>query len=80
MISEPSQGVKLISKMLTITRIYNSSTAVGVMRRAIVLARDYADRRVIGKEKLSSLPLQLRVLSQLEVVHRGNLIMYLRLS
>lgn len=49
------------------------------MRRAISLARDYADRRVIGKVKLSSLPLQLRVLSQLEVVHRGNLILLLRL-
>ena len=69
----------MISKMLTITRIYNSATAVGVMRRGLALARDYADRRVIGKTKLSQMPLQLRVLSDLEIVHRGNLIMYLRL-
>ncbi len=66
--------------MLTITRIYNSATAVGMIRRAVSLARDYAARRVIGKTMLADMPLQLRVLSHLEVVHRGNLILYLRLS
>lgn len=66
--------------MLTITRIYNSATAVGVIRRGLALARDYASRRVIGKTPLSQMPLQLRVLSHLEVVHRGNLMLYLRLS
>ena len=80
LVSEPEQGVKMISKMLTITRIYNSATAVGVIRRGLALARDYASRRVIGKTTLSNMPLQLRVLSHLEVVHRGNLILYLRMS
>lgn len=66
--------------MLTITRIYNSSTAVGLMRRGLALAKDYSARRVIGQTKLNQMPLQQRVLSHLEVVHRGNLILYLRLS
>ena len=66
--------------MLTITRIYNSATAVGLIRRGLALARDYAERRIIGKTKLSEMPLQVRVLSDLEVIHRGNLIFYLRLS
>lgn len=70
----------MISKMLTITRIYNSATAVGIIRRGLALARDYASRRIIGKTKLSNMPLQIRVLSHLEVVHRGNLVLYLRLS
>jgi alkylation response protein AidB-like acyl-CoA dehydrogenase len=43
----------MISKMLTVTRIYNASTAVGIMRRVVALSRDYASRRVIGKSKLS---------------------------
>lgn len=38
--------------MLTITRIYNSATAVGIMRRGIALARDYSHRRIIGRIKL----------------------------
>ena len=50
------------------------------MRRGLALARDYASRRNIGKHKLQDMPLQLRVLSELEVKHRGNLILYLRLS
>ncbi len=70
----------MISKMLTVTRIYNAATAVGLMRRGIALVRDYSDRRIIGKRKLSDLPLHLRVLSDLEVTHRGNLIFFLRIS
>ena len=70
----------MISKMLTVTRIYNAATAVGLMRRGIALVRDYSDRRIIGKKKLSDLPLHLRVLSDLEVTHRGNLIFFLRIS
>lgn len=66
--------------MLTITRIYNSATAVGLMRRGITLAKDYSARRTIGKIKLNELPLQKRVLSHLEVVHRGNLMLFIRLS
>lgn len=51
--------------MLTITRIYNSAAAVGYMRRGLALSRDYASYRQIGNKKLSDMPLQLRVLSEL---------------
>lgn len=65
LVSEQGKGVKMISKMLTVTRIYNAATAVGIMRRGIALVRDYSDRRVIGKTNLSQLPLHMRVLSDL---------------
>jgi alkylation response protein AidB-like acyl-CoA dehydrogenase len=55
----------MISKMLTVTRVYNSATAVGVMRRMLALARDYSNRRTIGRMKLNQMPLQVRVLSHL---------------
>lgn len=80
LISVEGEGVKTISKMLTITRIYNSATAVGVIRKGLALTRDYSARRTIGKSNLSKMPLQQRVLSGLEVMHRGNLIMYIKLS
>jgi len=63
--------------MLTVTRIWNASTAVGVMRRVLALARDYSSRRIIGKSTLNQMPLQIRVLSHLEVTHRANLLFYL---
>lgn len=70
----------MISKMLTVTRIYNSATAVGVMRRILALARDYSGRRRIGKSTLSNMPLQVRVLAHLEVTHRANLAFYLSIA
>jgi alkylation response protein AidB-like acyl-CoA dehydrogenase len=70
----------MISKMLTVTRIYNAATAVGLMRRGIALVRDYSSRRIIGKRKLAEYPLHLRVLADLDVTHRGNLIFYLKIS
>ena len=80
MLGDEGKGVKMISKMLTVTRLYNSATAVGLMRRGIALVRDYSDRRIIGRKRLSDLPLHQRVLSDLEVAHRGNLIFYLKIS
>ena len=80
LIGKEGQGVKNISKMLFVTRMYNSATAVGIMRRMIGLARDYSSRRTIGKKNLSEMPLQLRVLSHMDVTHRANLIFYLSIS
>ena len=60
--------------------MYNSATAVGIMRRVVALARDYSSRRTIGKNNLSEMPLQLRVLSHMDVTHRANLIFYLSIS
>lgn len=80
LVGNPEQGVKNISKMLLVTRMYNSATAVGIMRRVISLARDYSARRTIGRTKLSEMPLQLRVLSHLEVTHRANLMFYLSIA
>lgn len=53
LVGQPEQGVKNISKMLLVTRMYNSATAVGIMRRVVALARDYSSRRIIGHKKLS---------------------------
>ena len=66
--------------MLTVTRLYNSATAVGIMRRMIALARDYASRRTTGKTPLYKLPLHVAVLADLEITYRGNLLFYLRVS
>lgn len=64
--------------MLNITRMYNAAFAVGGMRRMIALCRDYSDRRAVFGNKLSNTPLQVKVLSDMEVVFRGNLIFLLR--
>ena len=46
LVSDPGRGVAAISSMLTITRMYNVTSSVASMRKMVLLARDYAKRRV----------------------------------
>lgn len=65
------QGVKKISSLFNITRIYNSVCAVGYLRRAIALARDYSGRRKAFGARLNELPLHVETLAGLEVEYRA---------
>lgn len=80
LISKPGKGVKYISNMLTVTRMYNASSAISAIKRILALARDYSSRRVVGNMLLSDSPLHLSVLSDMEVIYRGNLIFYLKVA
>lgn len=63
--------------MLTITRIHNSLSACGFMRRILSLANDYKERRSAFGKKLSAHDLHLNVLARLEKLYRGNLLFLL---
>lgn len=80
LISKPGKGVKYISNMLLVTRLYNASSSVSAIRRILALARDYSTKRVIGRQLLSDNQLHLSVLADMEVVYRGNLLFYLKMS
>ena len=58
-----TDGVKNITPVLNITRIWNSVSAVALMRRGIVLARDYARKRVAFGAPLAQKPLHLDTLA-----------------
>lgn len=50
LVGEPGRGVRTISTILNITRLYNVACAAGYMRRGLALAADYGRRRrVFGK-------------------------------
>lgn len=78
LISESGEGVKMISAMLNITRVYNSSSAVSTMRRFLALFRDYSSRSNLFKSQLNQLPLQQEVLAEIDITVRGNLLFYLK--
>jgi putative acyl-CoA dehydrogenase len=61
-VSDIGQGVKRISHMLTITRIHNSLSALGYMRRINALAYDYKERRQAFGKMLKDHPLHLNIL------------------
>lgn len=53
LVCEDNDGVRNISPMLTIARIWNVMGAAWSMRRAIALARDYAQKRIVFGSKLA---------------------------
>lgn len=71
LLGEPRNGTRAIEPMLVITRAWNSVTSVAFMRRAIALARAYAEeRRAFGK-RLAELPLHVDTLATLEAETRA---------
>ncbi|MCS6857638.1 MAG: acyl-CoA dehydrogenase family protein, partial [Sandaracinaceae bacterium] len=60
-----SDGVRVIAPMLNITRTWNAVMSVAFMRRGIVLARDYARKRVAFSSPLSQKPLHLQTLAEI---------------
>ncbi|MFN2565699.1 MAG: acyl-CoA dehydrogenase family protein, partial [Gemmatimonadaceae bacterium] len=64
-------GVRKISALFNVTRIYNAVAAAGGMRRAVALARDYADRRTAFGKPLREHPLHAATLAELELECRA---------
>jgi hypothetical protein len=80
LVSPVGQGIKLISNLMNITRLYNSVCAVSSMRRAVAIARDYAHRRVAFGKVLAAHVLHKETLFVMEVKVRGCLLWVLYLS
>jgi alkylation response protein AidB-like acyl-CoA dehydrogenase len=65
-------GVKKISSLFNITRIYNACCAVGYMRRGLALARDYANKRIAFGRPLSQHGLHLETLANMHIEFTGS--------
>lgn len=73
-----SDGVKQITPLLNVTRVWNSIGAIAGMRRALALARDYAKRRVAFGAPLAQKPLHVETLADLEAVFEGAFLLAFR--
>eukprot|EP01121_Diplochlamys_sp_Union-15-3_P005728 TRINITY_DN1605_c0_g1_i5.p1 TRINITY_DN1605_c0_g1~~TRINITY_DN1605_c0_g1_i5.p1 ORF type:complete len:333 (-),score=49.49 TRINITY_DN1605_c0_g1_i5:23-1021(-) len=71
LVGEPCRGVKLITSMINITRIYSGSGSLSAIRRSIAIARDYAHRRKAFGSLLSTKPLHLATLASMELDFRA---------
>ncbi len=71
LIGEPRHGTRAIEPMLTVTRAWNSVTSVAFMRRALALAKAYAQTRRAFGAALQDLPLHVDTLAELEVQTRA---------
>lgn len=77
-VAKPGEGVKTISTLFNVTRIYNACTTMGAWRRLLDLAIDYATKREAFKKPLARHPLHLRTLGDLEIRFQAcfHLVMY----
>ena len=66
------QGVKKISTLFNVTRVYNAVAAVAGMRRAIALASDYASRRVAFGKPIAEHPLHAGTLAAMQLEWRAG--------
>lgn len=64
-------GVRKISSLFNLTRIYNAICSIAQMRRAIELAHEYSKLRVAFGRKLIEHPLHVQTLSDLQLEFTG---------
>src|SRR6185369_13034879 len=66
LVNGSTDGVRNITPLLNITRLWNGISAVSLMRRGVALASDYARKRVAFGASLSEKPLHRDTLAVLE--------------
>ena len=71
-------GIRKISTLFNITRVYNAVAAVAGMRRAIALATDYARRRVAFGKPLIEQPLHIETLAEMTLQLRAGFLLAFR--
>ncbi|WP_022836866.1 acyl-CoA dehydrogenase family protein [Salisaeta longa] len=64
-------GTRRISPMLNITRTWNAVTATSLMRRAVALARDYAEKREAFGEPIAYHPLHQETIADMQATYEG---------
>ena len=75
-----SDGVRNITPLLNVTRLWNSVVAAAGMRRALMLAKDYARRRAAFGSPISEKALHADTLAGLEAEAEGALLLAFRLA
>ncbi|MBV9880347.1 MAG: acyl-CoA dehydrogenase family protein [Gemmatirosa sp.] len=80
LVGEVGRGVRTVSSLLNVTRVYNAACAAAGMRRGVMLARDYAARRIAFGRRLLAQPLHAETLAALEVETRGALALVLHVA
>jgi alkylation response protein AidB-like acyl-CoA dehydrogenase len=80
LIGGEGHGVRKIAALLNITRGYNACCAVGLMRRGLALARDYARRRKAFGKLLADQPLHQETLANLQVDFEAAFVLTFRVA
>ena len=71
LVKGPTDGVRNITPVLNITRLWNGISAVALMRRGLALSFDYASKRTAFGAPLSEKPLHVDTLATLQAEFEG---------
>ncbi|RME16355.1 MAG: acyl-CoA dehydrogenase [Bdellovibrio sp.] len=71
LLGDEGKGVKIISTLFNITRLYNACTSVATMRRLLQLSYSYAEKRKAFGRAIKDLALHKRLLNKLEAETQG---------
>src|SRR3954468_4331634 len=71
-------GIRKISTLFNITRVYNAVAAVAGMRRCIALATDYSRRRIAFGKPLIEHPLHVETLAEMQLELRAAFLLAFR--
>jgi putative acyl-CoA dehydrogenase len=80
LVSEKGKGVKTISTLFNITRIYNTVCAVSYLRRAYSLSKAYSSQREAFGQKIENHLLHKKSLRELEIAYQSNTMLAFFLS
>lgn len=80
MVGEKGKGVKTISTLFNITRIYNTISAVSGMRRAYSLSNIYSKQREAFGKKLEEHLLYQKNLREMQIAYESNTLLALFLT
>ncbi len=80
MVGEKGKGVRTISTLFNVTRIYNTVTAVSYMRRAFAMAEAYGHIRQAFGKKINQHLLYQKSLRELEIAYESNSLLALFLT
>ena len=75
-----SDGVRNITPLLNVTRAWNTVVAAAMMRRALMLAQDYARRREAFGDLVDRKPLHLDTLAGIEAEAEGAFLLAFRVA
>ena len=73
LVGEAGKGIKTISTLFNITRLYNACCAVGYMRRGLALSIDYSKKRVAFGRPIIEHGLHVQTLSELQILFEASL-------
>ncbi len=75
LVGERGKGVKTISTLFNITRLYNACCAVGYMQRGLSLLKDYSGKRIAFGKPLLQHALHAQTLADLQVRFEASFLM-----